>query len=112
MVTGPILTEDPKGYIGDNEVAIPTKYFKVLLDLDEPEKKGIGFILPNEVSFEPLYKYAVSIDAVEELAELDFFPELMPNDLEEELESSFNLDLWEFSKKKFELRTEKWNQSR
>lgn len=112
VVSGPILTEDPKGYIGENEVAIPTKYFKVLLDLDEPEQKGIGFILPNEVSFEPLYQYAVSIDEVEELAELDFFPDLMPNDLEEELESSFNLDLWEFSKQKYELRTERWNQPR
>ena len=66
VVTGPVTTDPPKFYIGrDNRVAVPQAYFKVLLDLDEPEQKGIGFIIPNEISFDPLPKYAVSIDEVE-----------------------------------------------
>ncbi|GJM32685.1 MAG: endonuclease [Saprospiraceae bacterium] len=110
VITGPVLAMETKGTIGDNEVSIPAAYFKVLLDLTEPGLKGIAFVIPNEVTFEPLYKFATSIDAVEGLTGLNFFPELMDEDLETEVEGDFNLDLWEFSKKKFEDRTEKWNQ--
>jgi endonuclease G len=109
VVTGPVLSETPKGYIGENEVAVPTAYFKVLLDLTEPEKKAIAFIVPNQVSFEPLYDYVASVDQVEALTGIDFFPELMPDELEKELEAAYNIDLWEFSKQKYEQRIEQWN---
>lgn len=109
VVTGPVLTYEPKGYIGDNEVAIPAAYFKVLLDLSAPGSKGIGFVIPNEVSFDPLYKFAVSIDRVEEISGLDFFPDLLENEEEAELEGDFNIDIWPFSKQKFDERIEKWN---
>lgn len=109
VVTGPVLSQAPKGTIGDNNVSVPAAYFKVLLDLTEPELKGIGFLLPNQVSFEPLYQYARTIDEIEEQTGLDFFADLMPDDLEAELEGNVNLDLWEFSKQKHDLRVEKWN---
>ena len=109
VVTGPILSYEPKGYIGDNEVAVPAAYFKVLLDLESPKQKGIGFVIPNEVSFDPLYKFAVSVDRVEEISGLDFYPDLLADEAEDAIESDFNIDLWPFSKKKFEDRIEKWN---
>jgi len=110
VVTGPVLAQEPKGYIGKaNKIAVPAAYYKVLLDLDDPEKKGIAFVLPNEVSYDPLYKFATSIDEVEELTHIDFFEDFMPNDLEKELEGNFNIDLWPFSKKKHDIRIEKWN---
>lgn len=105
VVSGPILSEPIKGKIGSHQVAVPAAYFKVLLDVTEPEQKGIAFILPNEVSFEPLYKFAVSIDEVEKRTGLNFFP----NFDVENLESTFNIDLWKFSKTKFDLRVNKWN---
>ncbi len=106
VVSGPILKDPIKGTIGENQVAVPAAYFKVLLDTTEPQLKGVAFIIPNEVSFEPLYKFAVSIDEVEERTGLNFFP----NFEVEALERDFNLDLWEFSKKKYDLRVNKWNQ--
>ena len=110
VVSGPVLSQEPKGYIGkDNDVAVPVAYFKVLLDLDEPEQKGIAFLLDNEVNYEPLYKFTTSIDAIEELTGIDFFEDFMPAELEAELEGNFNKDLWPFSKRKFDLRVEKWN---
>ena len=110
VVTGPVTTEAPKGYIGrDNRVAIPTAYYKVLLDLDEPERKGIGFVIPNQISFQPLPEYTMSIDEVEAITGLDFFPELMPKEEERALEGVGNPDLWPFSKKKFDKRTKNWN---
>lgn len=109
VVTGPVLAGKNKGKIGENGVTVPTAYFKVLLDISEPELKGIGFLLPNAVSFEPLYNYAVSIDEVEEVTGLDFFSGLLSNELEEKLESSFNNDLWSYSKQKHDQRIKRWN---
>lgn len=109
VVTGPVLSQEPKGYIGENEVSVPTAFFKVLLDLEEPEQKAIAFLIPNQVSFEPLYEFVTTVDRVEELTGIDFFPELMPDDLEQSLEADYNLDLWQFSKQKFDLRVERWN---
>jgi endonuclease G len=110
VVTGPVMTEDPKGTIGRaNRVAIPAAYYKVLLDLDDPEQKGIGFVIPNEISFDPLPKYAMSIDEVEKITNINFFSQLMPADVEKRLEAAGNPDLWPFSKKKFNLRIGRWN---
>ncbi len=110
VVTGPILEDGGKGSIGkNNEVTIPTAFYKVLLDLSEPGLKGIAFVIPNQISYEPLYQYATTIDKVEEATGINFYEELMEEELEEELESAFNIDLWEFNKAKYDLRINKWN---
>lgn len=109
VISGPILKLEEKSRIGDNDVSVPSAFFKVLLDLQEPQVKGIGFVIPNEVSYEPLFDYALSIDDVEEISGLDFFGELIPEDLEKEVEGNTNIDLWPFSKSKYEKRIEKWN---
>ena len=53
VVTGPVLTEGPYETIGENEVAIPKRYYKVILDYKEPGLKAIGFILPKVVNVLP-----------------------------------------------------------
>ncbi len=109
VISGPVLTQTPKGRIGANNVSIPAAYFKVLLDLDSTTPKAIGFLIPNEISFEPLTKYAVSINEVEKVTGLDFFPKLLDDSIEEQIESRFNVDLWQFSKQKFQQRINAWN---
>lgn len=109
IVTGPVLTTRAKDRIGPSDVEVPASFYKILLDLEEPEIKAIAFLMPNEVSFEPIYNYVVTIDEIEELTGIDFFPNLMSPALEEQLESTSNKDLWEYSRQKFELRVEKWN---
>lgn len=109
VVTGPILKDGGKGEIGANRVTVPTAYYKILLDLSETNPKAIAFIVPNEVSYDPLFKYTVSIDEVEKQTGINFYPKLMSRELERELESNPNHDLWPFSKKKFDLRVNKWN---
>ncbi|MEO0628732.1 MAG: DNA/RNA non-specific endonuclease, partial [Bacteroidota bacterium] len=110
VITGPVMTRDPKGEIGrETKVAIPAAYFKVLLDLEDPEQKGIGFILPNQVSYDPLFEYATSIDEVEALTGLDFFRDLLPSELEDELEANGNIDLWPFNQRKYNERINDWN---
>lgn len=96
VVTGPVLTDGPYKKIGDNEVSVPNYYFKAILDYTAPEYKAIGFLLANEGSKEELESFAVTIDELEELTGLDFFPRL-PDEEEKALESSFDVSLWDFS---------------
>ncbi len=96
VVTGPVLTDGPYKTIGKNEVAVPNKYYKVLLDYTEPEVKAIGFLLPGVGSKQDLRTFACSVDDVETETGLDFFPSL-PDDQEEILESSFDTKLWSFT---------------
>ena len=93
VVTGPVLTDGPYETIGENNVAVPKYFYKVVLDYSAPTVKAIGFILPHENSKEPLSYFAVTVDEVEEKTGLDFFP-LLPDEEEERLESSLDTTLW------------------
>ncbi len=95
VVTGPILSDGPYETIGKNKVAIPNYYYKVILDYKEPEIKAIGFILPNKKGEKDLEEYATNINHIESITNIDFFVNL-PNDVEEVIENSFNINDWEF----------------
>ena len=73
VVTGPVLIDGPYEPIGENEVAIPKRFYKVILDYKEPELKAIGFIQLNEKVAKPPSTYFVSVDVVEQVTDLDFF---------------------------------------
>ncbi len=96
VVTGPVLTDGPYSTIGKNNVSVPKRYYKVVLDYTEPEIKAIGFLLPNEGSKKSVQSFACSVDAVEEATGLDFFP-LLPDDIETKLENSYDTGLWDFN---------------
>ncbi len=97
VVTGPIFyPETEKITIGPNNVVVPDAFFKVVLDYEEPELKAIGFILAHEGSHEPLKNFAVSVDEVEAITNIDFFP-LLEDEIEEALESSFDVGDWNFN---------------
>lgn len=97
VVTGPVLTPNLET-IGPNKVSVPKLYYKVLLDYKEKGAKGIGFLVPNEGSTDPLSTFAVSIDSVQKVTGIDFFPSL-PAEQEKVLEKSFCLECWSWSSK-------------
>lgn len=108
VVTGPVLTDGPYETIGENNVAVPKYYYKVILDYTEPVIKAIGFILPAEKSSEPLSYFAVTVDRVEEITGIDFFPAL-PDDIEDVVEAECDPSLWalrSFSLSSVEVNTE------
>lgn len=92
VVTGPVLNKE-FNTIGDNKVSVPEYYYKIILDIDKPGIKAIAFLLKNEKSSVPLNTFAVSIDEIEKLTGLDFFPSV-PDDMENILEGKVNTDLW------------------
>ncbi|MDD3902207.1 MAG: DNA/RNA non-specific endonuclease [Sphaerochaeta sp.] len=95
VVTGPVLTDGPYKTIGKSEVSVPNYYYKAILDYTEPEIKAIGFLLPNEGSSASLESFATTIDELEEVTNLDFFPKL-PDVQEAALESTFTTKSWDF----------------
>ncbi len=90
------MTDGPYQYIGVNKVAVPKHYYKVVLDYLEPELKAIGFILPNIKGTYPLSQYAVTVNEVERITNIDFFY-ILSDDVEEMLESELDLSLWSLS---------------
>jgi len=90
VVTGPVFS-DNIGRIGGNGVTVPGYYYKVILDLKRRE--GIGFLLLHESSSQSLSSFVVSIDSVESITGLDFFPGL-EDELEREIEGLPTLRLW------------------
>ena len=94
VVTGPVLTDGPYQEIGPNGVDVPKRYYKVLLDYEEPELKAIGFILPNESSSLPLSMFSIPVDQVEQITNLDFFY-LLPDEIEEILEAGVDIQVWD-----------------
>lgn len=109
VVTGPVLSQPIKFWIGENQVAVAPSFYKVLLDFDEPELKAIGFIIPNQTSTERIEAYAVSVDEVEQLTGINFFQHLLEPSLEKELEANFDVSLWKTNDKKFQRRVQEWN---
>ncbi|MGW8123971.1 DNA/RNA non-specific endonuclease [Roseivirga echinicomitans] len=92
VVTGPVLNKQYKT-IGPNKVSVPEYYYKVVLDMRKPEIKAIAFIMRNEASSAPLSSFVVTIDSVEQLTGLDFFPGIS-DELEDALEGSLMILKW------------------
>jgi endonuclease G len=92
IVTAGVL-QDTLKTIGTNKVAVPNYYYKIILDVSLPEYKAIAFVMPNKESKTSVFNYAVSIDSVERLTGINFFPAL-PDSLESILESKIDINLW------------------
>ncbi|MBV6406041.1 MAG: DNA/RNA non-specific endonuclease [Flavobacteriales bacterium] len=96
VITGPVLREDLPVMNNPghrNRVSIPELYFKVLADLDGPERKMIGFVMRNGVNEYPVISYAVPVDSVERLTGLDLFPAL-DDTLEARLQAQRDPQAW------------------
>jgi len=94
VVTGPVLTDGPYPAIGPNDVSVPRRFYKIILDYREPGIKAIAFLLPNRRCDQPLSVYALTIDQVESITGIDFYPAL-PDVEEDALESTIDLRLWD-----------------
>lgn len=92
IITGGVLEPNLKT-IGTEKVAVPKQFYKIILDFHEPEIKAIAFLVPHEESEKGLYQFVTSIDTIEQLTSIDFFPQL-PDSIENELEKSSSYSNW------------------
>jgi endonuclease G len=106
VATGPVLTQTPKGTIGFSKVSIPAAFYKVIY---APEQhKAIAFVMPNQLSDRPVMDYVTTIDEVEKITGIDFFPQLLKG-LDEEIEGSLDKDAWPVDRQRYLKRVEDWN---
>lgn len=97
VATGPILKAGLPT-IGKDSVAVPESYYKVIVVYRKAEQEheqdmGIGFILPNESSNKKLEDFAVPIDSVEHLTEINFFAKI-PRKIQERIECECDIKQW------------------
>ncbi len=95
VVTGGVLNNSLKT-IGKEKVAVPQYFYKILMNRSGNRVKMIGFLMPNQPSDEPLYKFVVSVDAIEKLTGINFFPQLEDR-LENQLEANKDYKDWSFN---------------
>lgn len=96
IVCGPVLYRKPKyGFIGKRfSIRVPDAFFKVVLTgLQSGRPRAIGFLYKNEAGNRSRDKYVNTVDQLERLTSMDFFPAL-PDDVEERIEASYDLDDW------------------
>lgn len=92
IVCGPILYKGKHKTIGNNKVVVPEAFFKVVLRTgDNPQ--AIGFIYKNTSGNRPKDSYVNTVDEVERITGIDFFPSL-PDDVEKKVEAECDLGLW------------------
>ena len=94
IIAGPVLTDRMPLHIGKNRVAVPERFFKVVLAPYVNPPRGIGFVMPNSKVRGGVHTHAMSIDEVEEITGMDFFSAL-PDDIETAVEKENSYPKWQ-----------------
>lgn len=92
IVCGPLFLNKDHETIGENQVYVPEAFFKVVLCLNG-KPKAFGFIVRNTDGNKKRDLYYNSVDQVERITGMDFFPAL-PDDIEDEVEAKANINDW------------------
>lgn len=96
IVTGPILRSDiARETIGPNRVVVPDAFYKVVYDETPPEKM-IAFVVDNRPMKGKPRNYACTVESVEKVTGLSFFPKLPAE--KRALKGSCEPSLWNWSK--------------
>ena len=93
IVCGPLFTSSgQQKTIGRNKVWVPDAFFKVVL-CRQGTPKAIGFVYRTEGKKQDMNDAVRSIDEIERLTRMDFFPALDDN-IETRIEAHANLSDW------------------
>lgn len=92
---GPIFySRGPHRAIGrEHRIDVPDAFFKVVLCSASQPPHGIGFLYKNTAGNHPLDSYVNTIDQVERITGIDFFPAL-PDEIENKVESVAAVDFF------------------
>lgn len=94
IICGPIYEQNTPKFIGKNvQIRVPDAFFKVVIAPNSEKPKGIGFYFLNNTETQAWRNAARTIDEIEQLTGYDFF-HILPDELENKIESSFNIKEW------------------
>ena len=94
ICVGPIVSDASVTIGKTRKIVVPQAFYKVLLrQKSDGTWTSIGFVMPNEAGNRPMMSYMVSVNDVESMTGIDFFPNL-PDTVEETVESNFEVSDW------------------
>lgn len=97
VTTGPVFDEAVEYLKTARNVEIPDAFYKVYAMQTDGKTYLLAFLMPQTVKGnEPLDRYLVTVDKIEELTGLDFFHELEDNE-ENALEAALNPQPWKLA---------------
>ena len=92
VTCGPIVSNHPET-IGENCIAVPDSFFKVVLCNMRGTWKAVGFVYANNGTHHNLNYYTRTVDDIERLTGIDFFYQL-PDDIENQIEKEIDWEAW------------------
>lgn len=95
VVTGGVLQDDLE-QIGDEGVAVPKLFYKIIAKGNPESPKIIAFLMPNSPSSKSIQQFAVPVDKIEKLTGIDFFYQLADT-VEKKLEKDIEPRNWSFN---------------
>lgn len=101
IIAGPIYDNTDNETIGKSKVRVPSAFFKVLFAPYANPMRAIGFVYPNMKCEGNMENYAATVDDVEKMTGFDFFSSL-PDDIENDIESTMSFKDWNSNHKKKE----------
>jgi len=94
VITGGVLETGLKD-IGDEDVAVPNSFYKIVFREGKNEIQALAFLFPHKESTKSLDSFLVSIDDLEKRTGIDFF-ENISEELQKKFESNISKKDWKF----------------
>ena len=93
VVSGPIVGSGKYGTIGDDHVVVPDSFYKTVMYCKGGRYHTIAFVMGNDDNRYWLQDCAVSVNDLEALTGIDFFPAL-DDSIEDSVEAQLTLSDW------------------
>ena len=99
IIAGPVFAVENDtvkyGTIGDNHVAVPTHFYKIVVDANDPQNiRALAFMIPHRKFVQGQYaEFLCTIDDIEKATGLDFLSAL-PSNVQESVESVKADSVW------------------
>jgi len=109
VVTGPLFL-DASTTIGDNEILVPTYFYKAIFTMQDSTPMVIAFLFnQHQDSYGPLEEYMVSIDSLEKISGIELFEGLYgtwENEIKIERQRNIPDGEWSFNERWYTQRKE------
>lgn len=97
IICGPILNDELSTTIGQSQVSVPERFFKIIFSPFSNPPRAIGFIIPNHPTTDGLESLVSTVDNIEAITGYDFFS-CLPDELEDQVEKTSHYKLWNLRK--------------
>ena len=95
IVCGPIFYDKKHKSIGkEHSVTVPDAFFKCVYGVVKKQPQAIAFIFRNTSAKQKMDEAATSVDEAEKITGMNFFY-MLPDEIEEKVESTYNLKDWQ-----------------